>query len=67
MRGIAECGDTKDCNAGAALFLHCRNPEKDYTAGCVAIPEEDMIAVMQSIKAGCIIVIESEYTLTAIA
>ena len=53
--------------AGAALFLHCRTPEKSYTAGCVAIPEEDMIAVMQSIKAGCIIVIESEDTLTAIA
>lgn len=52
--------------AGAALFLHCRNPEKDYTAGCVAIPEEDMIAVLRSIRPGCVIVIESADVLNAV-
>lgn len=53
-------------DAGAALFLHCRNPEKDYTAGCVAIPEEDMVSVMRAIRPGCLIVIESEDLLTSI-
>ena len=52
-------------DAGAALFLHCRNPEKEYTAGCVAIPEEDMLTVMRSIRAGCVIVIESAEALNA--
>ena len=45
-------------DAGAAIFLHCLNPEKEYTAGCVAIPEEDMIRVLQHIGEGCVIVIE---------
>lgn len=52
-------------DAGAALFLHCRNPEKDSTAGCVAIPEEDMVTVMRSIKPGCVIVIDTVETLSA--
>lgn len=52
-------------DAGAAIFLHCRNPEKDYTAGCVAIPEEDMMTVLRRIRPGCVIVIESAEALNA--
>ncbi len=32
---------------GSALFLHCIGHDKDYTSGCVAIPEEDMISIMR--------------------
>ncbi len=32
---------------GTALFLHCIGHNKDYTSGCVAIPEEDMISIMR--------------------
>lgn len=34
-------------NQGSALFLHCIGQGKDYTSGCVAIPKEQMIAVMR--------------------
>lgn len=32
---------------GSALFLHCIGQGKDYTSGCVAIPKDQMIAVMR--------------------
>lgn len=32
---------------GSALFLHCIGQGKDYTSGCVAIPKEQMVAVMR--------------------
>lgn len=31
---------------GSAIFLHCNNFRYDYTAGCVAIPEEDMYNIL---------------------
>lgn len=34
-------------NQGSALFLHCIGQNKTYTSGCVAIPTEQMIAVMR--------------------
>lgn len=34
-------------NQGSALFLHCIGQGKNYTSGCVAIPKEQMIAVMR--------------------
>jgi len=47
-----------DTGAGAAIFLHCMKPGKEYTAGCVAIPEQDMIAVLRHVGENSRIVIE---------
>ena len=43
---------------GSAIFLHCQTKNK-YTAGCVAIPEEDMREVMRHVKPGCVVVMDS--------
>lgn len=32
---------------GSAIFLHCDNGQYDYTAGCVAVPEEEMINILR--------------------
>lgn len=34
---------------GSAIFLHCFGPAKPFSGGCVAIPEEYMIYVMQHV------------------
>lgn len=52
--------------AGAAIFLHCQNPAKPYTAGCVAIPEADMRTVLRHIRPGCMIAIDSFDILTGV-
>lgn len=46
-----------DCvpGEGSAIFLHCSNGKPTY--GCVAIPEQDMIFVLQHLKKDCRIVI----------
>ena len=44
---------------GSAIFLHCFGPQKPYTGGCVAIPEEKMRLVMQNVRKDCIVVIDS--------
>ncbi len=44
-----------DPDAGAAIFLHCMKPGKEYTSGCVAIPEEDMIEVLRHVGTNCMI------------
>lgn len=46
-------------DAGSAIFLHCLGPSKPYTGGCVAIPENQMKAVMQNVKPNCVVVIDS--------
>ncbi len=46
-----------DPYAGAAIFLHCIKPGKEYTSGCVAIPEEDMIEVLRHVGEHCMIAI----------
>ena len=43
---------------GSAIFLHCLGPEKPYTGGCVAIPENIMKQVMQRVKPDCVVVID---------
>ena len=43
---------------GSAIFLHCLGPEKPYTGGCVAIPENIMEQVMQQAKPDCVVVID---------
>ena len=44
---------------GSAIFLHCLGPFKPYTGGCVAIPEERMLTVMQKVSPDCVVVIDS--------
>lgn len=44
---------------GSAIFLHCLGPEKPYTGGCVAIPENIMKLVMQRVQADCVVVIDT--------
>ncbi|WP_207645277.1 L,D-transpeptidase family protein [Pseudobutyrivibrio sp. YE44] len=44
---------------GSAIFLHCMGPNKPYTGGCVAIPENQMKVVMQNVKPDCTVVIDS--------
>ncbi len=44
---------------GSAIFLHCLGPQKPYTGGCVAIPKDDMITVLQNVDKDCVIVIDS--------
>ncbi len=44
---------------GSAIFLHCLGPVKPYTGGCVAIPENIMLLVMQSVQPDCAVVIDT--------
>ncbi|MBQ9437902.1 MAG: L,D-transpeptidase family protein [Lachnospiraceae bacterium] len=44
---------------GAAIFLHCYSKNK-YTAGCVAIPNERMKALLQRIRSDCLIIIDTK-------
>lgn len=44
--------------AGSAIFFHCSNGGP--TAGCVAIPQGDLIYVLNHIRSGCLIVIAEE-------
>ncbi|SHK77730.1 L,D-peptidoglycan transpeptidase YkuD, ErfK/YbiS/YcfS/YnhG family [Selenomonas ruminantium] len=58
---VLNMGYNADCvpGKGSALFLHCLDPRKPYTGGCVAIPKEKMLFVMQHVKPGCVVVIDS--------
>ena len=44
---------------GSAIFLHCFGPVKPYTGGCVALPENIMKLVMQSVREDCTVVIDT--------
>lgn len=44
---------------GSALFLHCIGPNRPFTSGCVAIPEDQMLIVMQNVKPDCTVVIDT--------
>ena len=44
---------------GSAIFLHCFGPVKPYTGGCVAIPENIMKLVMQTVTEDCVVVIDT--------
>ncbi|MDD3338730.1 MAG: L,D-transpeptidase family protein [Lachnospiraceae bacterium] len=41
---------------GAAIFLHCFS-KSSYTGGCIAIPENNMIQILNHIQVGCKILI----------
>lgn len=45
---------TKDSTS--AIFLHCYG-QNSYSLGCVAIPEEDMVRLLQSLRPGARILI----------
>ena len=45
--------------AGSAIFLHCLGSRKPFTGGCVAIPEDQMLFVMQHVSPDCAVVIDS--------
>ena len=51
----AECIPGK----GAALFMHCFGINKPWTGGCVGLPNDKMLFVMQNIRPGCACVIDS--------
>ena len=51
----AECIEEK----GYAFFFHCFDIADTYTGGCVAVPESIMVFIMQHIKPGCKITINT--------
>ncbi len=44
---------------GSAIFLHCFGPQKPWTGGCVAIPENIMRMVMLNVREDCVVVIDT--------
>ncbi len=44
---------------GSAIFLHCFGPAKPWTGGCVAVPENIMKLIMQSVREDCVVVIDT--------
>ena len=44
---------------GSAIFLHCFGPVKPFTGGCVAIPEDHMVYVMQHVDEDTVVVIDT--------
>ncbi len=44
---------------GSAIFLHCFGPQKPWTGGCVAIPENIMRMVMMNVREDCVVVIDT--------
>ncbi len=49
-----------DCvpGEGSAIFLHCFGLQKPYTGGCVAIPEDKMLFVLQHVHKDCVVAID---------
>lgn len=45
---------------GSAIFLHCPSADFGITAGCIAIPEENMVMVMQLLQEDCVIIIDEK-------
>ena len=44
---------------GSAIFLHCFGPQKPWTGGCVAVPENIMKMIMQNVREDCVVVIDT--------
>ena len=44
---------------GFGFFLHSFRVNRPYTCGCVAVPEDIMRFVMQHVKPGCRITVDS--------
>ena len=48
--------------AGSAIFLHCSNGSATY--GCVSVPTQTMITILNNINPGCAIIIDNEWNIT---
>ena len=48
--------------AGSAIFLHCSNGSATY--GCVSVPTQTMITILNNINPGCAIIIDNECNIT---
>lgn len=46
-------------HAGSAIFLHCLRSPGSPTAGCIAIPEENMVQVLRTVDKTCSVIIDS--------
>ena len=44
---------------GSAIFLHCQT-KNNFTAGCVAIPEDKMIEVLENVRDDCLIIMDTD-------
>ena len=44
---------------GSAIFLHCFGPQKPFTGGCVAVPENIMRMIMQQVSPECVVIIDT--------
>lgn len=66
-RYVLNLGYNSECEVqnGFAFFFHCIGDRKPYTGGCVAVPENTMKIIMQNIKPGCKITIDSMENLNA--
>ncbi len=42
---------------GSAIFLHCKSADHWYTAGCVSLSEEDMLALLRMLRDGAYMII----------
>ena len=49
-------------SAGSAIFLHCSNGSATY--GCVSVPTQTMITILNNINPGCAIIIDNEWNIT---
>ena len=58
---VLNMGYNSECEKekGFAFFFHCFRVNRTYTGGCVGVPENIMKFVMQHIKPGCKITIDS--------
>ena len=50
---------------GSAIFLHCYGSNNSYTAGCVAVSEEDMVFIMNHVCPECVVIIDTADNLNA--
>ena len=44
---------------GSAIFLHCYGPAKPFTGGCVAVPEDCMKFIMQTVDEKTAVIIDT--------
>ena len=58
---VLNMGYNSECDPkkGYAFFFHCFRVNRPYTGGCVAVPESIMKFIMQHIKPGCKVTINS--------
>lgn len=58
---VLNMGYNSECekDKGFAFFFHCFRINRTYTGGCVGVPENIMKFIMQNVKPGCKITIDS--------